>query len=483
MKIISKGKEARQHLRNGINLVADCLKVTLGPQGRNVTIGRVSTLPLTTNDGKTVSDYIEAENESDQLGVLKAREASTLSEQQAGDGTTTVSVLLQAITNHCLDLIDNNNSLVQKDKVNVVAMRNEINVACETIVEELRKLAKPVVKRDEILRVAKASVENEELAKIITDIFLKIGKDGSIVVEEGIAKTEYEIVCGLEINSGLVSEDFLFELDDITIKDCDIYTSKTPITVLDNVLEKINKVSNSGGQKMVIFSPEFSPNIIESFLKNNLEGGIEIYPVKITNVDKNYKIEDILALVGGELGRVDTVTITLDSTILLGGHGDVKKHVASIQKEYNESTSEFDKEALQKRISALSGGTAVIKVGASSQSEREYLKHKLDDAVLATKYAMQEGVVQGGGLALKTVAEKLPKNILTEAIQSPYNQIQSNAGGKLEISKDIVDPVRVTISALRNACSIAGIVITSEITIADKNEKQGTKTESGETLS
>lgn len=483
MKIISKGADARKHLQNGINLVADCLKITLGPQGRNATLGRVSTLPLTTNDGKTVSDYIEAEDESDQLGVLKAREASTLSEQQAGDGTTTVSVLLQAITNHCLNIIDNNNSLVMKDKVNVVAMRKEISDTCELIVEELRKQAKPVIKKDEILKVAKASVENDELAKIITEIFLKIGKDGSIFVEEGFQTTEYEIVCGMDLNVGLLSDDFLFDTDDIELKDADIYVSKQPIRELDEVLPKIHDVSSKGGQKMVIMATDFAPNIVESFIKNNLEGGIEIYPVKITNVDKNYKIEDIIAMIGGDLGKVDTVKLTTSSTSILGGKGDVKKYVQTLQKEYDTTSSEFDKESLQKRISALSGGTAIIKVGAFSQSDREYLRDKLEDAVLATKYAMQEGVVAGGGLALKKVAETLPINILTEAIKAPYNQIQENAGGKLEISKDIVDPVRVTICALRNACSVAGIVITSEITIADKNEKQGTKTESGETLS
>lgn len=471
MKIILKGKEARSALREGINLVADCLKVTLGPQGRNATLARKSTLPLTTNDGKTVSDYIESNNPAVQQGVLKAREASSLTEIYAKDGTTTVSVLLQALVNECLDKIDNSDSLV-KTKFNVVKLSREIETACQKVVEELRKMSKPISKKEDIYKTALASVEVPELAEIITKIFLQIGKDGVILVEEGQRETEFEVTCGMDINAGLVSGDFMITSEDIVLNDVDIYVTLENISNVDQILPKINEVSIKGGQELVIMATDFHPDVVKAFLKNNLSGGLSVYPIKITTVDKTYKPEDIKAMLGGELGRCDSVNINTERISLFGGRGDASEHIKTLKKEYRVSTSEFDKEALQKRISSLSGGVAVIKVGANSQSEREYLRDKLDDAVYATKFAMQEGVVPGAGMALKIISEKLPENILTKTLRTPYDQLIDNSCGEMLITEEIVDPVRVTISALQNACSVVKSVVTTEILVVDENENK-----------
>lgn len=465
------GRDARNALREGVNLEADCLKVTLGPQGRNATLARRSTLPLTTNDGKTVSDYVESSNPSVQEGVLKAREASSLTEAYAKDGTTTVAILLRSLVNDCLDVIDNTDSLV-KNKVNVVAMSREIETACQLVVNELRSMSKTISKKEDIYKIALTSVESPELAQIITDIFMKIGKDGVILVEEGQQTTEYEVTCGMDINAGLVNGDFMVTKDAIALNDVDILVSTEPIMTTNQVLPKINDVSTRGGQELVIMAVDFHPDVVKAFLKNNLSGGLSVYPVKITTVAKDYQPEDIKAMIGGEIGRCDSVILDMDVVSMFGGHGDTTKHVTALKKEHKENTSEFDKENLQKRISALSGGVAVIKVGANSQSEREYLRDKLDDAVYATKFAMQEGVVQGGGMALKTIAEKLEKNILTNTLLSPHKQLLENSCGEMLITKDVVDPVRVTISALQNACSVAKSIITTEILIVNENEEK-----------
>lgn len=468
MKVLSTGKEARTLVKKGIDLVANCVKTTLGSSGRNAILGRLSMNPMITNDGVTIAQYLESENEIEQLGVQLAQEVSRLTEISAGDGTTTATVLLQAIVDMGIVKIDDISLL---KKVNSIQLRVDIDKACKEIVAELEKMAKQITSRKDIYKVARIAVENDDLANLITEIFDTIGKDGIITVEEGTFETTSEIVTGLQVDSGLLSPLFLDTGNELTIKKPKVLVFDGLFNNVSLILPLIKKLSYDKIGELVIFARDFSKEVIDIFIKAKITGDFIVIPIKATNPE-GYQEKDVASLLGTVIcgkddsfitGTCDKIVIDKDKTLFIGGmKPNAQNRLDELKKELTKTTSEYDKNRLQRRISALSGGVAVIRVGAPSQSEREYLKAKLDDAVLATKYAMQEGVVAGGGLALKIIAEKFPKNILAECIKAPYNQIQENAGG-LEIGKDIIDPLRVTKSALINACSVAGMVITTEV--------------------
>lgn len=484
MKIIKVNKDARKLIQQGINLSADCIKTTLGPDGRNAILERVSMTPLITNDGVTIAQQIESEDETVNLGCQLVKEVSRLSELKAGDGTTTAVVLLQAIVNECINRLDNKETLLKKE--NPVKMRLEIERACAEIVKHLESVAVPVESREEIYKVAKVSVEIDELAQIITDIFVQIGKDGIITVEEGTYKTEYEVVTGIEIGSGLLSPLFANKEEIYELEQPKILVLKNTVNKLEDIADVVDKVSKEGFNDLIVFAKDFSKDIIETLAKIKVTGEFTVIPLKATIPDKTFQQEDLADLLGttafgdeekipnnllvAELGTCKKIIVTHEKATFVGGNGDTKNRVKTLKKELDKETLEYNKEKLQKRISALSGGVAVIRVGAESQSEREYLRLKLDDAVIATKYAMQEGVVKGGGVALTKASEKLNKSILSEVIKAPFNQIQTNSGG-LEIGEEVVDPLRVTKTALQNACSVAGMVITTEVAISNKHEK------------
>lgn len=492
MKIIKVNKEARKLIQEGINLSADCIKSTLGPDGRNAILGRVSMTPLITNDGVTIAQQIESEDEIVNLGCQMVKEVSRLSELKAGDGTTTATVLLQAIVNECINKLDNKETLLNRE--NPVKMRLEIEKACGEIVKYLESVAAPVVTKEEIYKVAKVSVEIEELAQIITEIFSKIGKDGIISVEEGTYKTEYEVVTGIEIGSGLLSPLFANKDDIYELENPKILVLKNTVENIDDIANVVDKVAKEGHNDLIVFAKDFNKDLIETLAKIKVTGEFSVIPLKATIPDKTYQQEDLADLLGttafggeeklpdnllvSELGRCSKIIVTHEKATFIGGYGNTENRVNTLKKELEKEFSEYNKEKLQKRISALSGGVAVIRVGAESQSEREYLKLKLDDAVLATKYAMQEGVVKGGGLALTDASDKLNKNILSEAIKAPYKQIQANSGG-LEIGDEIIDPLKVTKTALQNACSVAGMILTTEVAITNKNNERDTR-QSGE---
>ena len=489
MKIIKLNKEARKLIQQGINLSADCIKTTLGPDGRNAILGRVSMTPLITNDGVTIAQQIESEDEIENLGCELVKEVSRLSELKAGDGTTTATVLLQAIVNKCIAMLDDEETFLKKK--NPVKMRLEIEKACDEIVKYLESVAVPVVTKEEIYKVAKVSVEIEELAQIITEIFHKIGKDGAITVEEGTYKTEYEVVTGMEIGSGLLSPLFANKDDIYEITNPKVLVLKNKVEKVEELFSVADKVDKDGHNDVVVFARDFSKEVIESLAKIKVVENFTVLPIKSTIPDKTYQQEDLADLLGttafgddeklpenflvSELGTCGKITVTREKTTFIDGNGNTENRVKALKKELDKETSEYNKEKLQKRISALSGGVAVIRVGAESQSEREYLRLKLDDAVLATKYAMQEGVVKGGGLALTEAADKLKESILTEAIKAPFNQIQANSGGFLEIGEAVVDPLKVTKTALLNACSVAGMIITTEVAVTNKKHETNTR--------
>lgn len=479
-KIIYKGKEARELLRKGVNFAADSVAFTLGPKGRNVAIARQSTSPKITNDGSTILQAIQLDNETEQMGVDFIKEASRLTELEAFDGTTSVSLITRAIINECLDKIDSD-SVLAKNKVSPMQLKEEIDAAAKLVVDAVKKKAKPISKKEDILKASKVSVENTQLAEIITEVFMEIGKDGIIVVEEGDKETKYDIVKGMEIPTGLHSEHYG---DEITVKNAKILVSLTEINDINKLVPIMNKLVDDKVGELVIFAKSFSKEILDIFTKMKVSGEFTVIPVRTTIPDKNYQLHDVATFTGAtvfdelyhKLGSCKTFKINKEKTLFIEGVGDTKEHLVKLNEELKTLKTEFEKEIMQKRISAMSGGVAVISVGAPSQVERGYLQDKLDDAVQSVRGAIRDGVVKGRGISLKEITEELEPNILTNALCAVYNQIQEN--GVVGSDDDIIDGVPVVVSCVRNACSVAGIVITTEMTIAIKNEN--TKTEGGD---
>jgi len=472
-KIIHKGKEARELLRNGINFAADSVAFTLGPKGRNVSIARQSTSPKITNDGSTILQAIQLDNPTEQMGVDFIKEASRLVELEAFDGTTSVSLLTRALINECLDKVDEG-SVLNKNRVSPMQMKEEIAEACELVVQKVREKAVKITKREDILRAAKVSVENTKLAEIITDVFMQIGKDGIILVEEGDKETTFNVVKGMEVPVGIFSEEYG---DDITIKNAKVLVSTNEINDINKIVPVLNKLVDEHVEHLVIFAKSFSKEILDIFVKMHITGEFTVIPVKTTIPDKNYQLHDVASFTGAtvmdelfhKLGTCKSFKITKDKSYFVEGMGDTTDYVGKLNEELKKAKTEFDKEIVQKRISSLSGGVAVISVGAPSQVERGYLQDKLDDAVQSVRGAIREGVVKGRGLTLKEISEELPENILTNSLRAVHDQIQIN--GVIGSDKDIIDGVPVVVSCVRNACSVAGIVITTEMTIAIKNDE------------
>lgn len=473
-KIIYKGKEARALLRNGINFAADSVAFTLGPMGRNVAIARQSTSPKITNDGSTILQSIKLDNETEQMGVDFIKEASRLVELEAFDGTTTVSLITRKLINDCLEKIDEG-SVLGKNSVSPMEIKRKIDNDCVKVVEEIKKHAKKISSRDDIMSAAMVSVENEHLAKIITDIFLEIGKDGIILVEEGGKETTYDIVRGLEIPSGLFSEHYG---DEISIKNAKILVSSDEVKDINVLIPIMNKLVDEGIGELVVFAKSFSKEILDIFVKMRITGEFTVIPVKSTIPDKNWQQHDVASLSGAvilgqahKLGEVETFVCDKDRSLFIGGKGDVEQQVKKLTEELKSAKTEFDKEVLQKRVSALTGGVAVIKVGANSQVEKGYLQDKLDDAVQSVRGAIREGVVPGRGETLRVISDAIPGSILAEALREPSKQILIN--GVPDTGDNIIDGVPVVISCVKTACSVAGVVITTEMTVALKeNEEQ-----------
>jgi chaperonin GroEL len=467
-KIIHKGKDARDKLRVGINFAADAVAFTLGPKGRNVSIARQSTSPKITNDGSTILQAIKLDDETEQMGVDFIKEASRLTELEAYDGTTSVSLITRSLINTCLDKIDSD-SVLSKNKISPMALKEEINNAAELVVAKIKEKSKPISKREDILKASMVSVEDKKLAEVITNVFMEIGKDGIIVVEEGEKETKVDIVKGIEIHSGLHSEHYG---DEIIVNNAKILVSLTEINDITKIVPIMNKLVDEGVGELVIFAKSFSKEILEIFTKMRVSGEFTVLAVRTTIPDKNYQLYDMASFTGAKvfddmyhkLGSCKKFKITKDKSLFISGEGDTKEYIVKIEEELKAAKTEFDKENIQKRLSSLTGGVAVISVGAPSQVERGYLQDKLEDAVQSVRGAIRDGVVAGRGITLKEISEELPENILTSSLCSVYRQIQEN--GVTGNDSDIIDGVPVVVSCVRNACSVAGIVITTEMTIA-----------------
>jgi chaperonin GroEL len=492
-KIILKGQEAREALKRGVDLVADCVKLTLGPSGRNAVLGRRNITPIITNDGVTIAHNIEAEDPIEQQGVLIVREAAQLTDSNAGDGTTTTTVLLQKITDKLFSLIKDDGSLV-RNKVNTIDLKKELDIWCDKVCEQLKKQSRPIT-NDDIYNVALVSAEYDWIAKIITDIFIQIGKDGYVSIEEGV-KNEYEVFKGMELNVGFPSEYFINN----DKRQCVI--EKPHILVTNQALEigailpVVEEMSKDNITEIILVAPDFTRDLINRLNTTKVKTGLSIIALKLPTLGKDDLLIDLSTLTNAKFldkniytkyedlakeiklsnfGIADKIIIGDSKTIVMGGNGDTSNRVEEIRKTLASTESVFDKDILEKRIAYLSGGLAVIKISAESEFEKTYFKLKMEDAVNAVQVSLKDGVVKGGGLALKKVSEALDTNQFNDCLLAPYNQIQENCGKKLEIPDNVIDPVKITISAIKSACSLAGMLLTTEIAIAYKNDEEITQ--------
>lgn len=485
-KIIRLGKEAEESLSKGVDIVADAVKLTLGPDGCNAVLGHQYQPPESTNDGMSIAMECHSDDEIEQLAVEQMQIIAKEIYRKSGDGTTTGITLGQAIKNAGLKALNTNDSFIKIVK-SPMKLMNDIFAARDVVLQELDAMAKPIKTNDEVRDVAFVSVENLEHAQMIADMYDIVGKDGVITIEDGYNGIEHEITDGLEIEAGYPYDNFSNNNKSYITENALFLVTNQRIEYKEQ-LQNISTILYSNGiNNLILIADDITNEMNEEFLRSKLTRSFVIIPVKAPYFGKREKMKDIAVALGAtffdkedmklvsqatidDLGKSNKVTITEDKTIILKPAGNTEEYVARLKEELKKTTDRFDKEQLTKRIAKLSGGIGVIRVGGDD-STRTYFKKKLQNAVNAAKYALQGGVVPGGGLALKAISEKLPVNILTDALLSPYRQLVENSGGSLIVGDDIVDPVITEKAAVEFACSVAGIVITQKIAIADKYEK------------
>ncbi len=526
-------QEVRAALKRGVDIVAGAVKVTIGPRGRNVAIAKSWGGPTITNDGVSIAKEIELADKFENMGASIVKEVATKTNDKAGDGTTTAVVLMQAIVHEGLKRTALG--------ANAVMVRRGIEAAAKDAVAELKKMAKPVKGAKDIQQVASISAESEELGKTIADTVEKVGKDGVVTVEESQSLgIESDFVEGLEFDKGYVSAYLVtnHERMEAEMKDAPILITDKKISTIKDILPLLEKVAQSGKKDLVIIADDVDGEALATFIVNKLRGVFNILAVKAPGYGDRKKelLADIAITVGAQvvsedlglklenadltmLGKATRVVATKDSTVIVGGKGkksDIEGRVAQLKKQLENTDSKFDKEKIEERIAKLSGGVAVIRVGAATETEMKYLKDKIEDAVNATKAAIAEGIVPGGGAALIKVADKLSKKIdvkahdeytigyriLISALSAPFLQIVKNSGredgqvllqdiiakggafgfdaaDESEKAKivdmyeaGIIDPVKVTRSGVENAASAAAVLLTTEAAVADIPEEK-----------
>jgi chaperonin GroEL len=520
--------DVRSALKRGVDIVANAVKVTIGPRGRNVALSKSWGSPTITNDGVSIAKDISLQDKFEDMGASIIKEVATKTNDKAGDGTTTAVVLAQAIIHEGL----------KKTALgaNSMMVRRGIEAAAKDTVEELRKMAKPVSGKDDIRQVATISAESAELGKTIADTVEKVGKDGVVTVEESQSLgIESDYVEGMEFDKGYVSAYMITNADrmEAEVKDAIILVTDKKISTVKEILPILEKVAASGKKDLVIIADDVDGEALTTFVVNKLRGVFNVLAVKAPGYGDRKKemLADIAITVGGQLlsedlgikmenvelnmlGKAQRVVATKDSTVIVGGKGKkgaIEERAASLRKQIEQTDSKFDREKLEERVAKLTGGVAVIRVGAATETEMKYLKDKIEDAVNATKAAIAEGIVPGGGAALAKVGDKLAKKldakahdefttgyrILLTALSAPLLQIAKNAGREdgmvilkevvskgaafgFDASKEsneasivdmyhagIIDPVKVTRSGVENAASAAAVLLTTEAAVAD----------------
>lgn len=524
-------QEVRTSLKRGVDIVANAVKVTIGPRGRNVALGKSWGGPTITNDGVSIAKEIELEDKFENMGAQIVKEVATKTNDKAGDGTTTAVVLTQALVHEGLKRTALG--------ANAMMVRRGIEAAAKDAVEELKKMAKPVKGAKDIQQVASISAESEELGKTIADTVEKVGKDGVVTVEESQSLgIESDFVEGLEFDKGYVSAYLVTNAErmEAEMKDASILITDKKISTVKEIVPLLEKVAQAGKRDLVIIADDVDGEALATFIVNKLKGVFNILAVKAPGYGDRKKemLADIAITVGAQvisedlglkienadltmLGKAQRIVATKDSTVIVGGKGkkaDIEARVSQLKKQVEGTDSKFDKEKLEERIAKLSGGVAVIRVGAATETEMKYLKDKIEDAVNATKAAIAEGIVPGGGAALAKVAEKLAKKtdakahdeytigyrILISALSAPFLQIAKNSGREdgavllkqiaekggafgFDASSEsqdaklvdmyeagIIDPVKVTRSGVENAASAAAVLLTTEAAVADMPE-------------
>ncbi len=522
--------DVRAALKRGVDVVAGAVKVTLGPKGRNVAIDKSWGGPTITNDGVSIAKEIVLADKFENMGASIVKEVANKTNDKAGDGTTTAVVLTQAIITEGL----------KKTAMgaNAMMVRRGIEAAAKDAVEELKKMAKPVKGKEDVRQVATISAESRELGEAIADIVEKVGKDGVVTVEESQSiGTETDYVEGMEFDKGYVSAYMISNAErmEAEVKDAPILVTDKKISAIKDILPLLEKVAQSGKKDLVIIADDLDGEALTTLVLNRLRGNFNVLAVKAPGYGDRKKelLSDIAITVGAQLitddlgislekaelamlGRANRVVASKDTTTIVGGKGDskeIQKRASQLKKQLEGTTSKFDKEKLEERIAKLTGGVAVIRVGAATETEAKYLKDKIEDAVNATKAAIAEGIIPGGGASLVKVAAKLAKNIekhtksgstemaagyaiLVNALSVPFKQIVRNTGREDEmvlveqisgadtkgfdasaetlvdmIEAGIIDPVKVTRLGVENAASAAAVLLTTEAAIADIPEK------------
>jgi chaperonin GroEL len=517
---------ARRGLESGVNKLADAVKVTLGPKGRNVVIAKRWGAPTITNDGVTIAKEIELEDHFENMGAQLVKEVATKTNDVAGDGTTTATVLAQALVREGLRNV--------AAGANPVALKRGIERAVTASVDAIRSLAKDVDDKAEIAQVASISAADTSIGAVISDAIDKVGKDGVVTVEESNTfGVELEFTEGMQFDKGYISPYFVTDPDrqEAVLDDPYILVANSKISSAHDLIALLEKVIQVG-KPLLLIAEDVDGEALATLIVNKLRGTFTSVAVKAPGFGDRRKamLADIAILTGGQviseevglklenvdlslLGRARKVVVDKDNTTIIEGAGseaDVKGRIAQIKREIEDTDSDWDREKLQERLAKLAGGVAVIQVGAATEVELKEKKHRIEDAVSATKAAIEEGIVPGGGLALlrsRTDVEKLAKKlegdeatgaaIVSKALEEPLRWIASNAGlegavviqqaekekgrvglnamtGKFEdlFKAGVIDPAKVTRSALQNAASVAALLLTTEATVADKPEKK-----------
>ena len=524
-KLIMRGDEARKALQAGVDQLADTVKITLGPKGRNVVLDKKYGAPLITNDGVSIAKEVELPDPFENMGAQLVKEVSTKTNDVAGDGTTTATLLAQAMIHEGLKNL--------AAGANPIVVKKGMAKAVEAAVAEVKKQAKKVDGSNDIARVGAVSSGDEEIGKLIADAMEKVSADGVITIEESkTAETYSEVVEGMQFDRGYITPYMVTDTEkmEAVIDDAYILITDKKISVISDILPILEQLVQSG-KKLVIIAEDVEGEALNTLIVNRLRGTLNVVCVKAPGFGDRRKemLQDIAVLTGGTvvseevglelktatidmLGRARQVKVTKENTTIVDGAGDataIKDRVAQIRSQIANTTSDYDKEKLQERLAKMAGGVAVIKVGAATETEMKEKKLRIEDALNATRAAVEEGVVAGGGTIFVNIIpavealldsvdgdEKTGVRIIAKALEAPIRQIAANAGldgsvilekvrnsGKVGYGFDaykeeycdmvaagIIDPAKVTRSALENAASVSAMVLTTESLVADKPE-------------
>ena len=527
-KDVKFGTDARNRMLTGVNILADAVKVTLGPKGRNVVLDKSFGAPRITKDGVSVAKEIELEDKFENMGAQMVKEVASRTNDEAGDGTTTATILAQAIVKEGMKSV--------AAGMNPMDLKRGIDLATKTVVEAIKAASREVKDTDEVAQVGTISANGEaEIGRQIADAMQKVGNEGVITVEENKGlETETDVVEGMQFDRGYLSPYFVTNADKMTVEleDCMILLHEKKLSSLQSLVPLLEQIIQSQKPLMII-SEDVEGEALATLVVNKLRGGLKIAAVKAPGFGDRRKamLQDIAILTGGQviseelgmklesatmdmLGTAKRVSITKDETTIIDGNGDkaeIEARVTQIRQQIEETDSDYDREKLRERVAKLAGGVAVIRVGGMTETEVKERKDRVDDALNATRAAVQEGIVVGGGVALLQAAKKLAGltgenndqdvgiSIVRKAIEAPLRQIAENAGvdgavvaGKIRESDDltfgfnaqteeygdmfafgVIDPAKVVRTALQDAASVASLLITTEAMVADKPSKDG----------